>query len=133
MRVTNSMIKDQIIDYLMDSGEGLSSVQKQLSTNKEVARSSDDPVRFERAGRFRSLLAKNDQYLSNIEDGIAWIKVGTESLDVMYEALQQVRELGQQTRSDAAPELLCLLSRVPPRQSPPTLLVTFKRSSGAGS
>ncbi|UCH09873.1 MAG: hypothetical protein JSU61_11760 [Fidelibacterota bacterium] len=104
MRVTNSMIKDQIIDYLMDSGEGLSSVQKQLSTNKEVARSSDDPVRFERAGRFRSLLAKNEQYLSNIEDGIAWIRVGTESLDVMYEALQQIRELGQQTRSDAAPQ-----------------------------
>jgi len=97
------MIRDQIISFLTANQERLANIQRQLSTSKEVSRSSDDPVRFDRAGRFRSLLSKNEQYLGNIEDGIAWIKVGTESLDVLYEALQQVRELGLQTRSDAAP------------------------------
>ncbi|UCD38220.1 MAG: hypothetical protein JSW54_01685, partial [Fidelibacterota bacterium] len=104
MRVTDAMIKDQIINFLSGNHERLASVQQQLSTNREISRSSDNPVRFERAGRFRSLLARNEQYLANIEDGIAWIKVGAESLDVMYEALQQARELGLQTRSDAAPD-----------------------------
>ncbi|MEE9162326.1 MAG: flagellin, partial [Candidatus Neomarinimicrobiota bacterium] len=35
--------------------------------------------------------------------GIAWIKVGTESLDIVYQSLQQIRELGLQSRSDADP------------------------------
>ncbi len=102
MRVTDSIIKEQIITFLAANQERLADVQRQLSTSKEVARSSDDPVRFDRAGRFRSLLAKNEQYLSNIEDGIAWIQIGTESLDVIYEALQQVKVMGLQARSDSA-------------------------------
>lgn len=101
MRVTNSLIKDQIINFLTANQERLSDVQRQISTNKEVARSSDDPVRFDRAGRFKSLLAKNEQYTSNIEDGIAWIVMGAESLDLIYEALQQAKQMALQTRSDA--------------------------------
>jgi len=101
MRVTNALIKDQIINFLAGNQERLASVQRQISTNKEVALSSDDPVRFERAGRFKSLLAKNEQYLNNIEDGIAWIVMGAESLDVIYESLQQAKVMALQTRSDA--------------------------------
>jgi flagellar hook-associated protein 3 FlgL len=104
MRVTDAMIRDQIITYLGESQGRLVEVQKQLSTNTEVARSSDDPVRFERAGRFRGLLTRNEQYLGNIEDGIAWIKIGTESLDVMHEAMQQIHEIGLQVRGDASPD-----------------------------
>lgn len=100
MRVTNSLIKDQIINFLTSNQERLVDVQRQISTNKEVALSSDDPVRFDRAGRFKSLLGKNEQYMSNIEDGIAWIVMGAESLDVVYEALQQAKALALQTRSD---------------------------------
>ncbi len=101
MRVTNSLIKDQIINFLSANQERLADVQRQISTNKEVAVSSDDPIRFDRAGRFKSLLAKNEQYTSNIEDGIAWIVMGAESLDVVYEALQQAKVLALQTRGDA--------------------------------
>lgn len=101
MRVTNSLIKDQIISFLTANQERLADVQRQISTNKEVALSSDDPVRFDRAGRFRSLLGKNEQYTSNIEDGIAWIVMGAESLDVVYESLQQAKVLALQTRGDA--------------------------------
>lgn len=104
MRVTDAMIRDQIITYLGESQSRLVEVQKQLSTNTEVDRSSDDPVRFERAGRFRSLLTRNEQYLGNIEDGIAWVQISTESLDVMHEAMQQIHEIGLQVRSDASPD-----------------------------
>ena len=102
MRVTNSLIKDQIINFLTANQERLADVQRQISTNKEVAVSSDDPIRFDRAGRFKSLLTKNEQYMSNIEDGIAWIVMGAESLDVVYEALQQAKVLALQTRGDEA-------------------------------
>ncbi|UCH63667.1 MAG: hypothetical protein JSU77_04260 [Fidelibacterota bacterium] len=103
MRVTDSLIKDQIINFLSANQESLADVQRQISTNKEVTRSSDDPVRFDRAGRLKSLLEKNEQYTGNIEDGIAWIVMGAESLDIVYEALQQAKQLALQTRSDAGP------------------------------
>ncbi len=102
MRVTDSLLKDNIINYIMDTQERLANVQQQISTNKEVTVSSDDPVRFDRASRFRSIQLKNEQYLENIEEGIAWIQVGTETLDVVYEAMQQVKEMGLQTRADLA-------------------------------
>jgi len=101
MRVTDSLIKDQIVNFLMANQERLADVQRQISTNKEVTRSSDNPVRFDRASRLKSLLEKNEQYTSNIEDGIAWIVMGAESLDVVYEALQQAKQMALQTRSDA--------------------------------
>jgi len=101
MRVTNSLIKDQIINFLSANQERLADVQRQISTNKEVAVSSDYPIRFDRYGRCKSLIAKTEQYTSNIEDGIAWIVMGAESLDVVYESLQQAKVLALQTRGDA--------------------------------
>ncbi|MEE9161341.1 MAG: hypothetical protein V3U35_00070, partial [Candidatus Neomarinimicrobiota bacterium] len=76
MRVTNALLSEQIINFIAGNQERLANVQRQIATSREVSVSSDDPVRFNRAGRFKSLLTKTEQYLSNIEDGIAWIKVG---------------------------------------------------------
>ena len=103
MRVTNALLQERIISFLEGNQERLANVQRQISTNREILVSSDDPVRFNRAGRFKSILTKTEQFLTNIGDGIAWIRVGTESLDIVYQSLQQVRELGLQSRSDADP------------------------------
>lgn len=103
MRITNAQLQDQIISFLAGNQERLASVQRQISTSKEVATSSDDPVKFNRAGRFKSLLKRTEQHLDNIGSGLAWIRVGAESLNIVYDALQQIRQLGMQSRSDADP------------------------------
>ena len=100
MRVTDAMIQDQIIKSLANSQERLFNVQKQISSTKEVATSSDDPTRFDRASRFKTLAGKNALYLKNIEDGLGWNQTGTQALDVIYEAFQQIKEEALRARSD---------------------------------
>ncbi len=100
MRVTDAMIQDQIINSLANSQERLFTVQKQISSTKEVATSSDDPTRFDRASRFKTLAVKNAQYLEDIEDGLGWNKTGTQAMDTLYDALQQVQQEALRARSD---------------------------------
>ncbi|MEE9464254.1 MAG: hypothetical protein V3W14_01600, partial [Candidatus Neomarinimicrobiota bacterium] len=109
MRITDMMIREQILTLMMSNQERVVEVQRQLSSGREVDRSSDNPVKFERAARFKSLLAKNELYLSNIEDGIAWIVAGTQALDSTYGALQQIKEMGLQSRNDPTQDTRALL------------------------
>lgn len=100
MRVTDAMIQDQIIKSLANSQERLFTVQQQISSTKEVTTSSDNPTRFDRASRFKTLAVKNALYLENIEDGLGWNQTGTQALDILYEALLQVKEEALRARSD---------------------------------
>lgn len=100
MRVTDAMIQDQIIKSLANSQERLFTVQQQISSTKEVTTSSDNPTRFDRASRFKTLAVKNALYLENIEDGLGWNQTGTQALDTLYEALLQVKEEALRARSD---------------------------------
>jgi flagellar hook-associated protein 3 FlgL len=100
MRVTGSMLKDYIIDSLMAGQKRLMNIQQQISTSREVDKPSDDPVRFDRAARFKSLLSRNEQYLGNIEDGIEWVQYTMDALDVVYETAVLVRTETLRTRSD---------------------------------
>lgn len=100
MRVTDAMIQDQIIKSLANSQERLFTVQQQISSTKEVTTSSDNPTRFDRASRFKTLAVKNALYLENIEDGLGWNQTGTQALDTLYEALLQIKEEALRARSD---------------------------------
>lgn len=94
------MIQDQIIKSLANSQERLFTVQQQISSTKEVTTSSDNPTRFDRASRFKTLAVKNALYLENIEDGLGWNQTGTQALDTLYEALLQIKEEALRARSD---------------------------------
>ncbi|MFC1746967.1 flagellin [Candidatus Neomarinimicrobiota bacterium] len=103
MRVTNSIIREQIINSLTNNQTNLFQIQEQISSAKEVAKSSDDPTRFNRASRFKSLLSKNEQYLENIEDGLGWNNTSSDALDIVFDALVEVKEIALQSRSDSDP------------------------------
>ena len=55
MRVTTNMIQAQILDSLTANQSRLFETQRQISTAKAVRTSSDDPTRYDRASRFKSL------------------------------------------------------------------------------
>lgn len=100
MRVTDAMIRDQVINAVSGNQERLFKTQEQISTAKEVSASSDDPTRFNRAARFKSLLSKTEQYLENIEDGLGWNRTGTDALDILFDTLVEVKEIALQSRND---------------------------------
>lgn len=100
MRVSSSMLRGQVLNTLMDSQSKLLIIQQQLSSTKEVSKSSDHPTRFDRVSRLKSLLARNDKYLENIEDGLGWSQTGASSLDIIYETLDQIKHFTERTRND---------------------------------
>jgi len=72
MRVTQSMMSRNLIQNLNLNRENMNGLQQAAATGKEISASSDDPVRFARAARYRKTLAQYDQYMRNGNDGIGW-------------------------------------------------------------
>lgn len=105
MRVTSNMIQNQIIQSLTSNQEDLFRTQKQISTSKEVSTSSDDPTRYDRSARFHTLLARNDQLTTNIDDGLSWLQSTTSSLSSMDTIIQRVNEEGLKGRNDFSPDV----------------------------
>ena len=63
MRITQSMITKSLLSSINQNRESMHSIQESITTGKEVERSSDDPVKFFRANRFRQSIKQNKQYL----------------------------------------------------------------------
>jgi len=72
MRVTQSMMSRNLIQNLNMNREHMSQLQESAATGKEISSSSDDPVKFARAARYRKTLTQYDQYMRNSNDGIGW-------------------------------------------------------------
>jgi len=72
MRVTQSILTRNMIGNMNQNRETMDRLQSAMSTGKEVNSSSDDPVRFARANRYRQMIAQNDQYKRNINDAMGW-------------------------------------------------------------
>ncbi|MCH8326927.1 MAG: hypothetical protein IID15_00195 [Candidatus Marinimicrobia bacterium] len=100
MRVTSNMIQSQIFNSLTANQARLFKTQEDISTTKAVRTSSDDPTRYDRASRFRTLLIRNEQYINNIEDGLGWINTAGAALDSMHQLMQQINEEGLRARND---------------------------------
>lgn len=96
MRVTESMITRNLLKNIQQSRENMSSLQTSVATGKEVRQSSDDPVNFSKASRFKDTINKNRQYLNTIQYAKGWIGTTNSVLDQINEELQDTRELATQ-------------------------------------
>ena len=56
----------------------LNNLVQQIESTKQIQRPSDDPMRANRALRYRTILSENEQFVSNVDRGLAWMEV-TES------------------------------------------------------
>lgn len=72
MRVTQSMMTRNMLINMNQNRENMNRLQEAMASGKEITKASDDPVRFSRAARYRSMIAQNEQYRRNINDGMAW-------------------------------------------------------------
>ena len=100
MRVTANMIQTQILQSMSAAQEQFFITQRQISTTKEVSSSSDDPTRYDRSARFRTLRARSDQFLINIEDGMSWGTATTTSLSQIHDLLSKIQTDGLNARND---------------------------------
>lgn len=100
MRVTQSMLSNNMLRNLSSSYERLSKYQDQISTGKKVNRPSDDPVVVMKGISYRTDLSEVQQYKRNFSEAYNWIENTDAALDNAGQALQRIRELVVEASND---------------------------------
>lgn len=93
MRVTQSMLSNNMLRNLSNSYNRLGKLQDQLSTQKKFTKPSDDPVSAMMGMNYRTDLNQIKQYTRNIGEVRNWVDSTDDALDKGTQALQRIREL----------------------------------------
>lgn len=93
VRITQSMLSQNMLRNLNRSYSAMDKYQDQLSTGKKINKPSDDPVTAARGMFYRSTVLEIDQYKRNASDGLSWIEITDDALDQVTKALHRVKEL----------------------------------------
>ncbi|MBG9452191.1 flagellar hook protein FlgL [Cytobacillus firmus] len=93
MRVTQSMLSNNMLRNLSNSYSRLDKLQDQISTQKKFTKPSDDPVAAMMGINYRTDLNKIQQFTRNIGEVRNWVDSTDDALDKGGLALQRIREL----------------------------------------
>lgn len=100
MRITSSMIRQNILADINATSERLASTRAKASSGKEITRPSDDPYGASRALKLRETLSGTQQYQKNANDAIGWQEASEQALNSITQVVSKVRELVVQGGSD---------------------------------
>lgn len=101
MRITNSMMINNMLRDMSANLNRLDKYQNQLATGRRIRVPSDDPVGASRSLRARSDLARNQQYARNVDDAISWLDMTESSLAELNSVLQRAKEITVQGANGA--------------------------------
>lgn len=104
MRITESMITKSLLSSINENRESMHSIQETITTGKEVDQSSDDPIKFYRANRYRQGIKQNEQYLKNIRNADSWLQATSFNLESMLSRVMNMRERAVQGANDSLNE-----------------------------
>ena len=104
MRITQSMLANNMLKQITRSYEKLDQYQTQLSTGKKITRPSDDPVVAMKGIAYRSNLVEVEQFKRNFSEAYNWVENSDAALDKATQALQRIRELIVQASNDTYEE-----------------------------
>ncbi len=100
MRITNTMMTNNILLNINRNRETLSMYEEQLSTGKKIQKPSDDPIVAIRALRFRTNVKEITQFKTNSNDAISWASVTEQAVSNVTDIMKRVREIAVQATSD---------------------------------
>lgn len=93
MRVTQSMLTNNMLSNLSSSYEKMSKLHEQVSTQKKFSKPSDNPVAAMMGMGYRTNLNQIGQYQSNIAEAANWIDSTDDAITEAISAMQRIREL----------------------------------------
>ncbi|MBR5377004.1 MAG: flagellar biosynthesis protein FlgL, partial [Lachnospiraceae bacterium] len=94
MRITNKMMNYDTLSNMNANKTTLDRLNSQMSTEKKIARLSDDPVVGVRALRLRGSLSEVTQYYgANVPDAVAWVDVTQKAIDSTEGILSSMKSL----------------------------------------
>lgn len=101
MRITNSMLVNNMISNLGKNLSRMESYQQKLATGKKISVPSDDPVVAARALKLRTDVSQIEQYKKNVKDAMSWLEVTESAIADVGDILQRARELAVQASNGA--------------------------------
>lgn len=104
MRVTQGMMNNQLLRNISTNLYRMNDHQNQLSTGRKINKPSDDPVGMSFGLRYRSELAANEQYESNVDAAVSWLDYTDSMLGQANSVIQRVRELAVKGANGANPQ-----------------------------
>ncbi|MEW6172117.1 MAG: flagellar hook-associated protein FlgL [Bacillota bacterium] len=99
MRISHSMIAQNMMRAIQTNLEGLTRSQEMMSTGRRVNKPSDDPPATNNIISVHTALDINHQYTRNINDGLAWQNQTDAALGDAMDLLHRVRDLAVQGAS----------------------------------
>lgn len=93
MRVTQSMLSNNMLRNLSTSYNKMGKIQEQITTGKKVNRPSDDPVVAMKGISYRSQLGKVEQFQRNMGEVHNWLDSSDDALDKVGQSLTRAKEL----------------------------------------
>lgn len=100
MRITQSMLSNNMLNNLSNSYGTMGKLQQQLSSGSKLTRPSDDPVAAVKGMGFRTTLVKNDQFSRNMNEVNGWLDASDSALTQTNNALKRVKDLMVQASND---------------------------------
>jgi len=104
MRVTQSMLSNNMLRNVSNSYSKLSKLQDQLATQKKITKPSDDPVVAMLGISYRSDVNRISQYKDNISEVSSWLDATDDAIGEGVKVLQRIRELVVQASNDTYEE-----------------------------
>lgn len=93
MRITNKMVTDSSLRNMQKAMYKVSNLNEQVTTGKKISAPSDDPVVAIRALKLRTTCDQLTQYKKkNIPDALNWLDTTQNSIQNMYDRLEDVYE-----------------------------------------
>ncbi|PIC62956.1 flagellar hook-associated protein FlgL [Sporosarcina sp. P13] len=102
MRVTQSMLSQNMLRNLSGSYMKMGKLQEQLNTGKKVNRPSDDPVVVMKGLGFGMQVARVEQFQKNLGEVNNWLDSSDDALDVVGQILHRARELSTNAANTGA-------------------------------
>lgn len=93
MRITQSMLSNNMLRNVMSSYSKMGKLQEQLSSGKKVNRPSDDPVTVMKSLGYGMTVDKVAQYQKNLGEVNNWLDSSDDALDGVGKVLHRAREL----------------------------------------
>lgn len=92
-RITNGMLVENYMTNTNRNLNNMQTLQKQLSSGKEINRPSDNPYKASRTMQLYTEIDANKQYNENIKDVSNWLDTTDTALNQMNNVLSRMREL----------------------------------------
>lgn len=93
MRITQSMLSNNMLRNLTSSYNKMGKLQEQLSSGKKVNRPSDDPVVVMKGMGYRMQVDKVATYQKNLGEVNNWLDSSDDALDGVGQVLHRAKEL----------------------------------------